>query len=784
MDRQGRLWAGTWGAGLQRYDAGRKAFVRGTKVPWTRSDERIQDFLEDHRGAVWVATWGSGLVRIDPDTNEAARHEADPSDATRLSHGNVAALFEDRRGLLWIGTGGGGLNSLDLMGQPFRTLAPRGANVHDVRAVLEDRQGRLWAGTAGGGLLRLDRSGRVTGHYRHATSDPESLSDDNVQALLEDRDGQLWVGTMGGLDRLDHGRGRFVHHRHDPGSPDSLSHDSVLIVRGWRGPPLGRHAAWPEPARARRASLPTFREAGWSRPTGARCSDGDRGGHKRSPLGRPVRHPCAARPIERRARAVPLLIDGAEDRSIAWSIRKAPSGVLWVGKGSSLFELEVPGETGSGPSGESLRRTAGSSPRVEASGRSAVAEHDARASSVTTRARARPADTTGRTERGGGLRSGRLFRGRTGEIYFGVHRRDHEPASGAGPRLDTPPPVVLTGLRLSRREVPVGAASCPGGCPRWTSSRSLMANAWSPASSPPWVSVPRNGTGIVPARGLRPRLARPAARPAARSTYTNLAPGAIAFAWGREQRRRMERTGASLADPCRPPCWGRLVVPAACRRGRGRLVLLSVHRRADPRAAGAERELELEVHERRRPRTSWRERAAAPADRRRAPVLIAHVDGAAAAPSRTWRSEAMARRFPRRLSEGRRVEEMLPPELSATWSTGPWRGPSRAQGSSLRDRRRRSTRNRRIAATLVPHPGGNGTLRGVYTLAQDVTATRARRRKPAAGSRSELAHASRVLTLGELAAAIAHELNQPLTAILGNADAALRLQARAPPPAR
>jgi PAS domain S-box-containing protein len=40
--------------------------------------------------------------------------------------------------------------------------------------------------------------------------------------------------------------------------------------------------------------------------------------------------------------------------------------------------------------------------------------------------------------------------------------------------------------------------------------------------------------------------------------------------------------------------------------------------------------------------------------------------------------------------------------------------------------------------------------------------------------RSELAHAMRVAALGELAAAIAHELSQPLAAILGNAQAARR----------
>jgi len=48
----------------------------------------------------------------------------------------------------------------------------------------------------------------------------------------------------------------------------------------------------------------------------------------------------------------------------------------------------------------------------------------------------------------------------------------------------------------------------------------------------------------------------------------------------------------------------------------------------------------------------------------------------------------------------------------------------------------------------------------------------------AAVQRSELAHLMRVSVLGELSGAIAHELNQPLTAILSNAQAALRLLAR------
>jgi PAS domain S-box-containing protein len=47
--------------------------------------------------------------------------------------------------------------------------------------------------------------------------------------------------------------------------------------------------------------------------------------------------------------------------------------------------------------------------------------------------------------------------------------------------------------------------------------------------------------------------------------------------------------------------------------------------------------------------------------------------------------------------------------------------------------------------------------------------------------RAELAHVSRLTTMGELAASLAHELNQPLTAILSNAQAALRFLSSEPP---
>jgi two-component system sensor kinase FixL len=48
-------------------------------------------------------------------------------------------------------------------------------------------------------------------------------------------------------------------------------------------------------------------------------------------------------------------------------------------------------------------------------------------------------------------------------------------------------------------------------------------------------------------------------------------------------------------------------------------------------------------------------------------------------------------------------------------------------------------------------------------------------------AQAELAHAARVLTMGEMAASIAHEVNQPLSGVILNANASLRWLGAAPP---
>ena len=82
--------------------------------------------------------------------------------------------------------------------------------------------------------------------------------------------------------------------------------------------------------------------------------------------------------------------------------------------------------------------------------------------------------------------------------------------------------------------------------------------------------------------------------------------------------------------------------------------------------------------------------------------------------------------------------------------------------------------------TGTPCFATDGAFTGYIGSCIDITA-RKQAELEARQLRDELAHINRLATMGELAASLAHELNQPLTAILNNAQAAQRFLAQDDP---
>jgi PAS domain S-box-containing protein len=80
----------------------------------------------------------------------------------------------------------------------------------------------------------------------------------------------------------------------------------------------------------------------------------------------------------------------------------------------------------------------------------------------------------------------------------------------------------------------------------------------------------------------------------------------------------------------------------------------------------------------------------------------------------------------------------------------------------------------------IAFPPEPAQLAGVLVSIMDVT-DRKRASEALREAQTELAHVTRVLTLGEITASIAHEVNQPLAGVTTNGNAGLRWLARDPP---
>ncbi len=83
-----------------------------------------------------------------------------------------------------------------------------------------------------------------------------------------------------------------------------------------------------------------------------------------------------------------------------------------------------------------------------------------------------------------------------------------------------------------------------------------------------------------------------------------------------------------------------------------------------------------------------------------------------------------------------------------------------------------------VSASRIPAVDQEGPMLAV--IVEDITAKKEGEQSLAA-TRSELARVSRFTTMGELVASIAHEVNQPLSAVITNSDAALRWLSLAQP---
>jgi signal transduction histidine kinase len=220
-DREGYLWVGT-AAGLARFDG--DSFVAYPRDAEPGTAAAVRALVTDRAGTIWVAEIDSvigpldSVGRVQP---AIARLPTPPyhvalggADSVWMTHvgalwlhaerqwhrldlpgsgfGQINALLPDSNGTVWLG---GSTGLFRVTGPGWRPERIAGLPCTEVRALVPAGGGDLWVGTCRG-LVRLSAQGRV----RNLVLDRPFTT--VVSALLAQGDEILWVGDQHGAHRL------------------------------------------------------------------------------------------------------------------------------------------------------------------------------------------------------------------------------------------------------------------------------------------------------------------------------------------------------------------------------------------------------------------------------------------------------------------------------------------------------------------------------------------------------------------------------------------------------
>jgi PAS domain S-box-containing protein len=184
------------GLGLERF---RNGVLTPVVLPnFDGSKLLIHAMIEDSDKSLWIGTYGSGIYRIHGQTVEHFGR------ADGLSSDAVFDLYEGDDGIVWAATADGIDNFRDLPVTTFSTskgLGPAGA-----ASVMATKDGTVWVANLG--TLDSVRNGIVSS---------VRVPGQQVSSLLEDHQGNIWVGVDDKLFIYKDGRfGRIPEPDHRP----------------------------------------------------------------------------------------------------------------------------------------------------------------------------------------------------------------------------------------------------------------------------------------------------------------------------------------------------------------------------------------------------------------------------------------------------------------------------------------------------------------------------------------------------------------------------------------
>lgn len=200
--RMGILWIGTNNDGLIHWKINTgepQLFVREVSDANSLSSDAVSCLLRTRDGKLWIGTLGGGLDCYD--NGRFTHYKNMVKNSKSLTDNNIVALAEDKSGIVWIGTSGGGLQSLNPRTGEFNTYNTTTSDLafNTVSSLYITRDNSLMIGTSRG-LSVMDLSTKKIISLTGTKSGKTRFSNQNINQVYEDSRGLIWIATREGLN--------------------------------------------------------------------------------------------------------------------------------------------------------------------------------------------------------------------------------------------------------------------------------------------------------------------------------------------------------------------------------------------------------------------------------------------------------------------------------------------------------------------------------------------------------------------------------------------------------
>ncbi len=286
-DKQGRMWAGTWGGGVIEFDRINGVFTHYYPPYEIKSinDHVIVAIESRDDSTIWAASYNGYIYTFNTRQLKFDISPAQHPVFSKICNNSISinALLKDTKGQLWIGASKSlmiynpALKKMEYWGTPVSSFKPQtfkdqvttifedskgavwvghngfGVDIHDkhykklskwyfdlktpekyrdyITGMQLDADGYYWLSTWGDGMIKVDYAGQVINRFMPSLFSGHSSSD-IITCIEIDVRGNIWLGTAYGLIGFDRKEGKFTDiFLHDPTNPMSFidNHISRLI---------------------------------------------------------------------------------------------------------------------------------------------------------------------------------------------------------------------------------------------------------------------------------------------------------------------------------------------------------------------------------------------------------------------------------------------------------------------------------------------------------------------------------------------------------------------------